>query len=65
MSTINTKSSEFGERTLTINHNFGEGKSLLIGERDAEGKLRVLLDITTGPNRTVNIKATIQDNEEL
>ena len=64
-STINIKSTEIAERSFNLDHVVGSGRSLIIQERDEEGKLKVLLDITAGTNYQVSIKATIEDKEVL
>jgi hypothetical protein len=63
MSTIKTKSKEIAEKTLSIDHSVNEGKSLLIGERDTQGKMRILLEIEVATNYIVNIKGIITDKE--
>ena len=62
-SIINVKSTEIAERAFNINHVVGSGRSLMLGEKDEEGKLRVLLDITAGSNYQIRIEATVSDEE--
>lgn len=60
-STINIKSTEISERTMTINHSVANGQSLVISVRDEFGVEKVLLDITAGEDYMVRINATITD----
>lgn len=63
MSTIVTKTSEIAERTLSIDHSVANGESLLIGVKDTDGNMRILLEIKAGTDYVVTLKGTIMDEK--
>lgn len=60
-SIININTIEVTDRTKELQHFFTEGKTLLIGERDDQGALTVLLEVVIGTNRIVELKAVIEE----
>ncbi|KKM64383.1 hypothetical protein LCGC14_1501860 [marine sediment metagenome] len=56
---VNKRSTEVGEKTYSLDHNIGEGKSLIIGMRDETNNQKVLLDLTAEEGETIQFKATI------
>ena len=62
-SNIIIKSTEVISDTLTIDHDFGSGYSLKIIEINPEKEEKVLLEMESAPDRFVNLKAIITDNQ--
>ncbi len=63
MSKIITKTDEITERTLSVNHSVANGESILIGVRETDGTLRILLEIKAGTNYSVNLTGIITDTK--
>ena len=64
-SEIITKTSEITEKMLAINHSVGSGQSLLIGVKNTDGTMKVLLEIKAAPDYTVTLQGTITDQKNF